>query len=184
MARIFAIALVVVSLAAAPATAQGYGVKGKSRVEALYGFVSGGSDFAIGLTYRETESYGFGVGFESARSGGTSATAFTVDFRYYFAQPSMEMARTEPYVYAGIGSIAVSGGGTATGFGAGIGTRFQVSEPVTLRGNVGFVSAAGASAMTYSAAVEYHFSQSYYGLAGLAGSGSSSEFFVGFGSQL
>src|SRR5712692_6112126 len=88
----------LVALVAAPAGAQGYGVKGKSTFQATNFFVSSGSDIFFQLNYRMTDSYAFVAGFETASAPGVSASGFGAGIRYYL--PLAE-SKAEPYVFGG-----------------------------------------------------------------------------------
>jgi hypothetical protein len=89
----------LVALVAAPAGAQGYGVKGKSTFQVTDFFVSGGTDLFFQLNYRMNDSYAFVAGFETASAPGVSATAFGASLRYYL--PLAEETKAEPYLFGG-----------------------------------------------------------------------------------
>src|SRR5712692_1120033 len=103
----------LVALVAAPAGAQGYGVKGKSTFQV--------TDLFFQLNYRMNDSYAFVAGFETASAPGVSATAFGASLRYYL--PLAGETKAEPYLFGGFvtANVAVSGLGSASGSGIQLG---------------------------------------------------------------
>ncbi len=184
LTSLFIIALVV-ALVAAPAGAQGYGVKGKSTFQGTSYFVSGGSDYAFSLNYRMTDTYSLLVGFESFSAPGVSGTGYGVGLRYYM--PLAGETKVEPYLWGGFVSatVTVPGFGSASGSGVqlGLGATSRISERVTIGGSVAWTSIAGASAVGYNAGLQFDLSDTYYTALGISGGGGTSAFYLGLGSR-
>lgn len=174
-----------IALVAAPAEAQGYGVKGKSTFQGTSYFVSGGSGYLFSLNYRATDTYSLLIGFESFSAPGVSGTAYGVGLRYYL--PLAGETKAEPYVWGGFVSatVTVPGFGSASGSGIqlGLGVTSRISDRVSIGGSVAWTRIAGGSAVGYNAGLQFDLTDTYYTSLGISGGGGTSAFYLGLGSR-
>ncbi len=145
----------LVALVAAPASAQGYGVKGKSTLEFKFIITF------FNLNYRVTDTVSLLAGFETVISPGLSGVGYEVGLAYY---PTVASEKFEPYLWAEFSTLGVTiiglGTTSASSIQLGVGASSKVSDLLTLRGSVYVTNIAvsvGTSVTNFDAGLRINF---------------------------